>query len=375
MPTRTSPKKRSIFFKATGNKAKQQATRELLKKRLSGKIAYTVDGRAYLEGAESLYLQAPDSRTMATRNKPLPKQPPHAYPTRYQLDMMPTNPKKWTSTQPSGGCPLCLQPIAFGHDVVFCHERACVPVHRWCATDYHGRICLCMGLLCDWHPNGRWPNGRVFPNRDRCVSCRGRWFPDLQDVTAKWCAVLSSEIFNDYIEQFLPTIPGKAYDTDYTRLEDNDDFPNHSRSPINVMNDQQNLGVTFNQAMENTWTAYNANHHPVYTGPPPVGIDCSATREQYLGAINEGFFESRYYLNYSYERFIYYHDRDINTEMETQYPTVLTREWFNLETTMNKFFHMTREGLPFFRRLFEIAPPTGLILDLPAPPAARRPRG
>lgn len=60
----------------------------------------------------------------------------------------------------------------------------------------------------------------------------------------KWYIMLYTEIFDEYVVRFFPLIPWEAYDLDYTRLENNDDFPTQGRNPMNVIQEQQNLGAT-----------------------------------------------------------------------------------------------------------------------------------
>lgn len=237
---RTPRTRKGWSFMLTGRKRRQKQIRDLLSKTpLSGKLVHPPGNRACLEGGETLYLQPTDSRTMGTRNNPLPKRPSHTYPTRYQTKTRADQRKSqpWKSWPKWRGCPLYLRIILSSHDRVWCAAKSCTPVHRACAEEYHGRLCLCMGLLCDWHPQGRWPNNETNPKRDKCVSCRRAWFPDIQAVMDKWCIVFSADLFALHIGRFFPIIPNNAYNEAYTRLEENDDFPQIGRNPMNVIQD------------------------------------------------------------------------------------------------------------------------------------------
>lgn len=122
------------------------------------------------------------------------------------------------------------------------------------------------------------------------------------------------------------------------------------------------LGATLAQAKHNTWIAYNANHHPIFSAGTPPQMWRSITQDQYIAAIDAGFFSGHIYDRFMYERLIYFHDVPINTDEDVDYPLFHFREWFNFQDTFNTWFHTTRPGIQCFRKLFEAAPPNGMLL-------------
>jgi hypothetical protein len=118
-------------------------------------------------------------------------------------------------------------------------------------------------------------------------------------LSTSWGMVMATTHFGEYIVRHYPDIPRPAYNLHHTWLEPNFDFEDFGRNPMNVARDQLTFGASLDEVKENTWIAYNGNHHPLIDGSPPPALYCWVAEEEYIDAIDAGYSETAVYTGYT----------------------------------------------------------------------------